>query len=124
MSRSFPLAALSLLAALAIGCAPSFDHLDLRPKSTPPLPVTLSSTQISMPIGIAVDVTPIAMAGTEQLKDASIELRPSDAGVLRVDPRFGSTDLVLSAQGQGKTELQVIVDGELKMTIPVTVEPQ
>ncbi len=125
MNRLLSLAALPLFAALAAGCAPEFDHLEFGARTNPPLLVTLSSPKVTIPVGIAVDVAPRAMAGTEVLEGASVLLESSDPSVLRVDPRLGVlTDFVLSGQSHGQAEIRVTVDGELKTTIPVVVEPQ
>lgn len=124
MSKPRLFAAVLALSTLA-GCGPQFDHLDFAPHTTPPLSVSLLSTGITLPEGIAVAVTPIAMAGGERMDDVRVELISSDGSVLGVDrAEEGEGDYVIYGIRAGSTRVSIFIDGSAEGTLPATVTPQ
>lgn len=112
------------LSALA-GCGPHFDHLDFAEKTTPPLPVSLQPNGVTIPEGIAVAFTPIAMDGGERIEDAQVELVTSDASVLGVDRAADSEDgYVIYGVHAGHARISIFVDGSAEGTLPATVTAQ
>jgi hypothetical protein len=115
----------AVLGALAAACSPSFDHLDFSPQTSPPLAVTLTSTEVRLPAGIAVDVAPVAMAGTKALTDSTVTITSTNAAVLGIAPTAGkSNNFVMFGVGPGTAGVVVTVDGDQKETIPVVVSAQ
>jgi hypothetical protein len=129
-----PLACAALLACAlaafgAVGCALSFDHLQIDPLTSPPHAVTLSSTQVELPEGVAVAITAIPMSGQDKL-DKPVLLTSTDASILGIDKDAtganGASDgsgqaFVLFGVAQGKAGVNVVVDGEQQEVIPVVV---
>ncbi len=122
---SFHLCAAAVLGLAATACSPSYDHLSFAPQTSPPLPVTLTSTEVALPVGIAVDVAPVAMAGTEALTDSVVTITSTNAGVLGILPADGKqNNFVMFGVSQGSAGVIVTVDGDQKQTIPVEVSAQ
>jgi hypothetical protein len=115
----------AILGALAAACSTPFDHLDFAPQTTPPLSVTLTSNEVQLPAGIAVDVAPVAMAGTKALTDSTVTITSTNAAVLGIAPTTGKPkNFVMFGVGQGTAGVVVSVDGDQKQTIPVVVSAQ
>lgn len=124
MSKTRFFAAALALSALA-GCGPEIYRLDFAPHTTPPLSVSLLSTGITIPEGIAVAVTPIAMAGGERMDDVRVELISSDGSVLGVDrAEEGEEDYVIYGIRAGSAQISFFIDGSAEGTLPATVTPQ
>jgi len=116
--------ALSVLALSAIaGCGPHFDHLDFIERTTPPMTVSLLSTGVSIPEGIAVAFTPLAMDGSTRMEDAQVDLVTSDDGVLGLD-RAEDEGFVMYGVHPGHANISIFVDGEAVGTLPASVTPQ
>lgn len=128
-------AALPILAAAA-GCGPRYDHLTFEERTLPPLTVSLMSTSVSLPVGIAVEVkaTPMTDDGPFD-DDVPPTLGSSNTqvlGVAAVVHHDTATDTtsdvprrwILFGVAEGTASLQVNVDGDDEPAIPVTVTPQ
>src|SRR5262249_48782163 len=123
--KSIHLTALAASIALLAGCTPEFDHLDFSAKTTPPEAVTIDYRSIEIPAGIAIGVSATPMAGTTELDAKTVvELRSEDATILGVDPSIEPRTFVVYGVEHGNTIVDVVIDGELRGTIPALVEPQ
>jgi hypothetical protein len=117
--------ALACALSCATGCSPSFDHLDFKPQTTPPLSITLASDQVEVPAGIAVDVAPVAMAGDQALDKSIVQITSTDPTVLGIAPVSGKAgSFVIFGVSTGKASVTVTVDGDPKETIPAQVTAQ
>ncbi len=126
------LGAAALLGLAAAACSPSYDHLDFSPQTSPPVAIVLGPTGVEMPIGIAVAVAPVAMAGTQPMKDSVVTLASTNTGILGLAPVPDQGDgqdgqpnsFVMFAVTEGSAGVVVTVDGEEKQTIPARVIAQ
>ncbi|MFT3776147.1 MAG: hypothetical protein QM820_63195 [Minicystis sp.] len=110
------------IAALS-GCGPHFDHLDFAERTSPPFPAELNRTGVTIPAGIAVAVTPIAMTDDAPMEDVSVELVTSDSGVLGLD-HDAEGGFVIYGVSQGLATISIFVDGDAVGTMPAKVTPQ
>jgi hypothetical protein len=116
----------ALAASGAAGCAPSFDHLQIDQLTSPPHSVTLSSTQVELPEGVAVAITAIPMSGQDKL-DKPVLITSTDASILGIDKDASDAsdtsgqNFVLFGVAQGTAGVNVIVDGEQQEVIPAVV---
>lgn len=118
------ISAAACLSALA-GCGPYYDHLDFGQQTSPPIPVSLGSSAVTIPVGIAVAVSPIAIDdGGDPMEDSQVSLQSSNASVLGIDPATSDGLLVVYGIRPGQAMITVLVDGERADQIPaVVVEP-
>jgi hypothetical protein len=113
-----------VVAALgAAGCAPSFDHLQMDARTSPPLPVTLAPTDIEVPVGIAVAFTATPMSGQDKL-DKTVTLTSTDPTVLGVSDDASGQGFILFGVAPGKAGMNVVLDGEQQEVIHAVVSPQ
>jgi hypothetical protein len=125
IAKSIFLAVAALALSALTGCGPHFDHLDFEEKTTPPLPVSLLSTGVTVPVGVAVAFAPIAMDGTERMEDAKVDLVSSDASVLGVDRAVDeSAGYVIYGVRAGHAQISIFVDGSAEGSLPATVTAQ
>ena len=126
MNRSLlSLAALSLASLATAACSPSYDHLDFSPQTTPPLAFTLTSAQVDLPAGVAVAVSPVAMAGQDKLDGSIVGLTSTDVTILGIAPISGQAQgFVLFGVSPGTAGVTVTVDGDEKQVIPAQVTAQ
>ncbi len=124
LSLSARLSAFALVSVAAMGCAPSFDHLDFTKQTAPPLAVTLTSTEIEVPAGVAVAFTPIAMAGQDKLDKSVVVLTSTDPSILGVAPQSTAGGFLIFGVSHGTAGVNVLVDGEQKTVIHAVVSPQ
>ncbi len=122
MIRRLTMLAAILGALSSTACGPTFDHLDFEPLTHPPAQVVLTAEHIEIPAGIAVAVDPKAMAVDGEIDGAQISLRSEDPSVFDVDPEIDQ-GFVIYGIAEGEASLGVVVDGETKRGIPVTVMP-
>lgn len=114
------LALFAPLALAAVGCGPSYDHLQLNPRTNPPAAVVLLPTQIQLPAGIAVAVTATPMDGQSKI-DKELILSSSNPAVFGVARDASGKGFVLFGVSQGEAQLQIQVDGEEEPSIPTAV---
>lgn len=115
-------AAAAALAALA-GCGPQFDHLDFQPETTPPLSVSLLSSQVTLPVGIAVGFDAAPMTDSGPIEDTHVDLLTSNGVVLGLD-RTIDDKFVMFGVSVGEARIDVFLDGEQVGAVPVQVTPQ
>jgi hypothetical protein len=128
-NRSRPAAALALLGLLGgalMGCAPDFDHLEMTIDTTPPLAVSVSPTDVAVPVGIAVGVTatPFDTNGEKMDTDVVLALIPQNQEVIGVQASLDDRSFVFFGVGPGTTSITVEVDHQRRLEIPVTVKLQ
>ncbi|MEP7124601.1 MAG: hypothetical protein ABJE95_26975 [Byssovorax sp.] len=128
-TRLAPAAAHALLALLGgalVGCAPDFDHLEMKIDTTPPLAVAISSTDVALPVGIAVGVTatPFDTNGEKMDTDVVLDMTPQNQEVIGVQASLDDRSFVFFGVGAGTTSITVEVDHLRRLTIPVTVKLQ
>lgn len=115
--------ALSLL-LLAAACHPTYGHVELTLKSSPPVPVRIDSDEIELPVGVAVavEVEPRSGNDYEYFKDDEVTLDTEDRKVLRVDPTANPRRFVLTGVAAGETCVVVEVFGDREECIPAVVQ--
>ncbi len=120
------LAILGLLAAGLAGCAPGFDHLEIKIDTLPPLAVSVDPTNVELPVGIAVGITatPFDTSGDKMDSDVVLNLVPKNQKVLAVETSLDDRSFVLFGVGPGTTSISVQVDHESRTDIPATVKLQ
>jgi hypothetical protein len=128
-NRSRPAAALALLCLLGgalMGCAPDFDHLEMTIDTTPPLAVSISPTDVAVPVGIAVGVTatPFDTNGEKMDTDVVLSLIPQNQQVIGVQASLDDRSFVFFGVSPGTTSITVEVDHQRQLEIPVTVKLQ
>jgi hypothetical protein len=124
-ARTPLLAALSLAAALTAGCSPGFDRLDMSELTDPPLPATLLYERVEIAEGIAVGFIAAPMADGKELdEDISLDLTSEAPGVVGVAPSINPRTFVIYGVSRGSGSISVVLEGEVRGTIPVTVTPQ
>lgn len=127
--RSRPAAALALVVLLGgalMGCAPDFDHLEMTIDTTPPLAVSISPTDVAVPVGIAVGVTatPFDTNGEKMDTDVVLSMIPQNQEVIGVQASLDDRSFVFFGVGPGTTSITVEVDHQRQLEIPVTVKLQ
>lgn len=117
----------ALLAAVALaalsGCGPTFDHLEFRERTTPPLTVSLLANEVVIPEGIAVAFEPIPMTQTDAIEDANLDLLSSNEAVLGLDRTIDGAYVIYGAS-VGVAQVNVFLDGEQVGVVPAKVTPQ
>ncbi len=106
---------------------PSYAYVDFTEPSNPPAEVTLTRDFVSLPVGIAVRVTPVAVGDDEwplRGEVADMVLRSMDAGILDVLPGPEEGQVVLVGAGVGATSLRVLLQGVQVDSISVQIIPQ
>lgn len=126
------MAALGSMLVLSAACSaddmgPSYGYVDFTEPSNPPADVTLTRDFVSLPVGIAVRVTPVAKGDDGSIlrgEVADIALTSADTSIL--DVRQGPEDgqLVLAGAGVGATSLLVLIQAVQVDSISVQVVPQ
>ena len=108
------------------GCAPDFDHLEIKIDTLPPLAVSVEPTNVALPVGIAVGITatPFDTSGAEMDSDVVLNLVPKNQQVLGVETSLDGRSFVLFGVGPGTTSISVQVDHVSRSDIPVTVKLQ
>lgn len=117
---------LGLSGGALTGCAPDFDHLEIKVDTTPPLAVSVGPTDVALPVGIAVGVTatPFDTDGEEMDSDVVLALIPQNQQVLGVETSLDDRSFVFFGAGPGTTTISVEVDHQTRFDIPVTVKLQ
>ena len=117
---------LGLLGGALVGCAPDFDHLEMTIDTTPPLAVSISPTDVAVPVGIAVGVTatPFDTSGEKMDTDVVLALIPRNQQVIGVEASLDDRSFVVFGVGPGTTSITVEVDHQRQLEIPVTVKLQ
>lgn len=106
---------------------PSYAYVDFTEPSSPPAEVTLTRDFVSLPVGIAVRVTPVAMGDDEwplRGEVADLVLTSADASILDVRQGPEEDQVVLAGTGVGATSLRVLIQGEQVDSISVQVVSQ
>jgi hypothetical protein len=120
------LVVLGIAGSALVGCTPDFDHLEIALDTSAPLAVSVSATDIALPVGVAVGITatPFDTSGEEMDADVVLSLLAGNASVIGVDPSIEDRSFVLYGAGPGTTTLSVQVDHVRRFEIPVTVKLQ
>jgi hypothetical protein len=117
---------------LSVACGaddmgPSYAYVDFTEPSKPPAEVTLTPDFVSLPVGIAVRVTPVAMGDDEwplRGEVADTSLVSVDRSILDVLPGPEEGQLVLVGAGVGATSLRVLIQGVQVDSLSVQVVSQ
>lgn len=119
-------ALMGLLGGALTGCAPDFDHLEIKVDTTPPLAVSIGPTDVALPVGIAVGVTatPFDTNGEKMDSDVVLALIPQNQQVIGVETSIDDRSFVFFGTGPGTTSISVEVDHQRRFEIPVTVKLQ
>ena len=119
-------ALMGILGSALTGCIPDFDHLEMKIATTPPLSVSIGSTNVDLPVGIAVGVTvtPFDTDGEEMDSDVVLSLIPANQQVVGVEASLDDRSFVFFGTGAGTTSISVEVDHQTRFDIPVTVKLQ
>lgn len=119
-------ALMGILGSALTGCIPDFDHLEMKIDTTPPLSVSIGSTNVDLPVGIAVGVTvtPFDTDGEEMDSDVVLSLIPANQQVVGVEASLDDRSFVFFGTGAGTTSISVEVDHQTRFDIPVTVKLQ
>ncbi len=128
-NRTGSLAAVALIGLLGgalVGCVPDFDHLEMELDTTPPLAVSIGSTNVAMPVGVSVGVTvtPFDTNGEEMDSDIVLALISQNQEVIGVETSLDDRSFVFFGAGPGTTSITVEVDHQRRLEIPVTVKLQ
>lgn len=121
MKKSLFAFTLALALGALAGCAPRYDHLEFTQRTSPPLPASLAPSGVSIPVGVAVAIAPIAIDdGGDPMEDVNLALVSSNSGVLGLDSA-GDEGFVLYGASVGQATISVFVDGDPVDTIPAVV---
>ena len=115
-----------LLAALSFvlaSCGRRFDYVDVTLGSSPPLPVTVNSSRVAMPVGIAAQVYFQAVRRNDSVDGDGIDVRSTDSRIIGAIDTGGSA-WILHGENIGRAELEVWYDNELVERIPVEITEQ
>ena len=120
------IALMGLFGGALMGCAPDFDHLEMKVETTPPLVVSIGATDIAVPVGVAVGVTvtPFDTNGEKMDTDVVLALIPKNQQVIGVETSLDDRSFVFFGSGPGTTSISVEVDHQARFDIPVTVKLQ
>lgn len=126
LRQAVALVVLGIAGSALVGCVPDFDHLEVTLDTTPPLSVSVGSSNIRLPVGVAVGVTatPFDTTGEEMDSDVVLALIPRNEDVLGIDPSIDDRSFVIYGVGPGTTTVSVEVDHLSRFDIPVTVKLQ
>ena len=117
---------LSVLGLLALGCdeGTRYAGMTFEPQSSPPIPVSIESDRIEIPVGIAVKVkaTPES-TGDEYKENALLSLRAEDDDLLAVYATEKEREFVFVGLREGETCLEVRVNRTERECIEVEVLP-
>jgi hypothetical protein len=126
LASAAALALVGLLGGGLMGCAPDFDHLEMKIETTPPLAVSIGTTSVAMPVGIAVGITatPFDTNGEKMDSDVELAMIPQNEQVIGVEDSLDDRSFVLFGVGPGTTSITVEVSHLKRLEIPVTVKLQ
>jgi hypothetical protein len=117
---------LTAFGLLALGCdeGPHYAGMTFEPLSSPPVPVSIESDRIEIPVGIAVQVraTPES-SGSEYKGGALVSLRAEDDDLLAVYGTEDKHEFVFVGLREGETCLEVRVNRTERECIEVEVLP-
>lgn len=113
---------LALTACFSLGCSDSYGFLDMTPRTTPPISVSVSNEGITVPVGVAVAiaVSPYDDDGQPMDKEVKVNLVSGDDRVLGVDSALEERSFVIYGAGPGTTAIFVEIDGVRADLIPGT----
>lgn len=116
----------SLLLVSSVACKPDYGGMIIEPLSTPPVTVTVQSTLIEMPAGIAIaiEARPRSSSSESYPEGTRVDLISQDREVLVVQRREDRRQFVLVGVAAGDTCLEVQLDGDAQECIEVSVQPQ
>lgn len=116
-----------LLAPLA-GCAPSFDELELTPRTTPPAtssPTRVTSSSIEIQAGLAIGVIARPLAGGQEMEEETVvELESDNPSVIGVDPALERGSFVIYGAGPGTASVDILINGAREGKLAATVTLQ
>lgn len=119
------LASLLLVPFFLAGCDTGYTHLVLEPLAEPLAGTVLEPIflrRIVLPVGTAVGIRAIPMAGDEELEEApTVLLESCDPGILEVEDGPDRNDFVLVGRAPGRTCVRVEVTGEERSELPALV---
>ncbi len=114
---------LATLALVLASCGRRFDYVDVTLGSSPPLPVTVNSSQVVMPVGVAAQVFFQAVRRNDSVDGDGVDVRSTDSRIVGVIDTGGSA-WILHGENIGRAELEVWYDNELVERIPVEITEQ
>lgn len=117
---------LSLIACLlACACAEDYAGLDIELLSAPPQSVSIDSTEIVLPLGVAVRIhtSPQSSSRRDYERNEPVRLVSQDPSVLGVFGSDGRRNHVLVGVREGQTCIAVYVEGAREDCIPARVLP-
>jgi hypothetical protein len=121
MKQSLFACAAALVTSALMGCTPGYDHLDFAQRTSPPLPADLSANGVTIPVGIAVGIAPIAIDDSgDPMEDVNLSLVSSSSSILGLDGA-GDDGFVIYGVAPGQATISVFVDGTPVDTIPAVV---
>lgn len=111
------------LIATAPACQPSFGYLEVTVRSSPPLPVSVRDHRFELPVGVAVliAVEPMSDNINDYVETDRLDLSPSDAAILDIEPGPESRTFVLIGVNPGETCVDVYINGRAEQCIPAVV---
>lgn len=109
------------LALASFGCS-SYDGFDLERTTTPPGEVSVTSTSVVLPQGVAVGVR-VQAPGAEDpdTGEVTAAMRSSNPAVLQVWPTTEQNTFVLCGGAEGTATITVLIDGQDDESIPAVV---
>jgi hypothetical protein len=109
------------LAVSSFGCN-SYDGFDLERTTTPPGEVSVTSSSVVLPQGVAVGVRVLAPGAEDpETGDVTAAMRSSNPVVLQVWPTTEQNTFVLCGGSEGTATITVLIDGQDDESIPAVV---
>ncbi len=109
------------LALTSLGCS-SYDGFDLERTTAPPGEVSVTSTSVVLPQGVAVGVRVLAPGAQDpDTGDVTAAMRSSNPVVLQIWPTTEQNTFVLCGGSEGTVTITVLIDGQDDESIPAVV---
>ena len=128
MSRSFfarfaCLGAVALLAASLVGCGPDYDRTEISSvKSANVLDNKLDKGGLVLSEGLVI--TAHVVVWNDDNEQMSLGIRSKNETIVKIDPVVNDRNYAFIGQTAGSTEIEILADGDVVLTIPATVKAQ
>ncbi len=114
-----------VLASLALGvaaCGPEYDRTEITMVKEAPLGGELNTQRLDVPAGLVI--TAHVVVWNDDNEQMPLAIRSKDPSIVEVRGVVNDRNYAFIGLKEGTTEIELLADGDLVLTIPATVAAQ